>query len=182
MAVFLGGCSYLGVKSPFGADPLTGGVDAGTSTLLDVALPAGLQRYSGHGFVGTSANGGKEGLETLRSASSARTIALALFNTLKSHNWQMRMFQRKGERAFYLYQKDGEYAALVFHPQGALTILEIWRGPALPDGAVLTFAPEFGPSDDGEASIAPEEYGPMEKEQPLGAEERWGGTLEEKEL
>lgn len=173
----------MGIQNPFANDPLTGGTDTTTSSLLDINLPTGLQRYSSHSFLQTSANGSKEGLETLRCSINANTIALDMFNNLKAQNWQMRMFQRKGQRALYLYQKDADYAALVFRPQGALTILEIWRGPQLADGAQLSFAPAFTPNDENEVSIAPEEYGPLEKNKPIGPEERWGNNkLEERDL
>ena len=46
----LPGCGGIRVKGPFANDPLTGGMDTASSQLLDIRLPAGMQRYSSHGF------------------------------------------------------------------------------------------------------------------------------------
>lgn len=169
-------CSLPG-SSLFGVDPVSGGVDAPVSSLLDVPLPAGLQRYSGHGFI-NYASGGKEGLEVLRGPVNSRAVAVTLFNTLKSHGWQLLGAQRKNSRAAYLYGKNGEHVIIAFHPQGNLTIVEIWRASQLPEGVELS---AHGASEDAETSIAGEEYGPLDDMAESPVEEKWG-KLEEREL
>lgn len=174
LALFLlAGCSMPGSSNFFGVDPVSGGVDAPTSHLLDIPLPAGLQRYAGHGFISTGP-GGKEGLEILRGPVDSRAAALTLFNTLKSHGWQLLGAQRKNSRAAYLFGKNGEHVIISFRPQGNLSIVEIWRASQLPPGSEL---PE-GPGADPEISLGGEEYGPLDEKAPL--EEKWG--IEEKEL
>lgn len=176
----LPGCSYFGER-----DPLTGGADAPTSLLLDISLPRGLQRYPSHSFTASSSQGTREGLETLRGYVNASACAAALFNTLKSNGWQLRMSQRMGSRIFCLYQKGREYAALNLHLQGALTIVEIWRGPELADGASLSWGQTGSYSNEEDyPQISPEEYSPMGKEQEggyPGSVEHWGG-VEEREI
>lgn len=160
------GCSFGGFKNPFVSDPLTGGVNAATSDILGVALPPGLQRFSAHGHI--DHNG--EGLETLRGAINSTAAALELFNTLKDAGWQLRMSLRENSRAVYLYQKDGEYAIIAFHPQGMLTIVEIWRGAALPDGSMLSWK---NLPDAGYNSLPGEEYGPEDQKNNASVE-TWG--------
>lgn len=167
------GCSLPGSSNFFGIDPVSGGVDAPTSQLLDAPLPAGLQRYAGHGFI-TSGLSGKEGLEILRGPVDSRAAALTLFNTLKTHGWQLLGAQRKNSRAAYLYGKNGEHVILSFRPQGNLTIVEIWRASQLPPDSELP----GGPGGDAEISLGGEEYGPLDEGAPI--EEKWG--VEEKEL
>lgn len=182
LTCFLAGCSLLNSESA--PDPFTGGVTVSNSALLEAPLPPGLQTYPHHGFISTSADGLKQGLETLRGYVSLRDTAAALFNTLKTHGWQLRMFSRKGERAIFLYQKGKEYSVLSFRPQGALLILEIWRGQELAEGAVPDFTSRPAPDETGDASIAPEEYGALEPgEKNESREEHWGNNrLEEREL
>lgn len=179
----LGGCAFFGQNAGYRNDPLTGGVNTQTSSLLNVALPRGFQRYSSHGYSKAGAEG-QEGLETLRGHVDAGAAAMAMFNTLKSAGWQLRMFLNKGARAVYLYQKDNEYAMLAFHPQGLLTILEIWLGPRLPEGA-LPSLPGSGGAEEI-PSLAGEEFGPDEGEYApeKGAVETWGQKPEigEREL
>lgn len=172
------GCSLPGSNNFLGSDPVTGGVDAPASKLLDLPLPVGLQRYAGHGFVNTLPDGNREGLEILRGPVDSRASALSLFNTLKSHGWQLLGAQRKNSRAIYLYGKNGEHAIISFHPQGTLTIVEIWRARQLPPDSEL---PEHA-SELPETSIVPEEYGPLDEKTPDIQEERWGTPLEEREL
>lgn len=179
----LAGCNLFGGK--ISNDPFTGGVNISTSNLLDIPLPAGLQIYPSHGFI-QNINGAKQGLETLRGYINLQDTARSLFNTLKANGWQLRAACRKGEKAFYLYQKAGEYCAITFRPQGALLILEIWRGQTLPEDAQPTFAPYPALEEEGHNSIAPEEYGaltPGAKDETSPAE-NWGnsGQLEEREL
>lgn len=176
-ALILSGCAQLGLKQPFDNDPLTGGVDAGQSLLLQVALPAGLQRYPSHSHI--SGSGRREGLETLRGYVDQGACAMNLYGKLKAAGWQLRMYQRFGYRAIYIYQKDNELAALVFHRQGMLTIIEIWAGARLADNAAL--APVQEQDDEPLKSLAPEEYGPVTESQGTpGAVERWG--VEERDI
>lgn len=175
-ALLLGGCSFFAPASNYNTNPLTGGVDTNTSALLNISLPQGLQCYPTHGFITNGAQGDKEGLEILRGNVNVSSAAQSLYDTLKSHGWQLVGALRKDSRALYLYQKQGEYAVLAFRRQGMLTVIEIWHGASLPPGAELPDA-----SSANDVSIAPEEYGPIETSPGQQTEEKWGG-LEEREL
>ena len=72
------GCASMGVGNPFSNDPLTGGADAASSQLLGVPLPAGMQRYASHGYMNYGADGGREGLETLRGNVDAAQAAQSI--------------------------------------------------------------------------------------------------------
>lgn len=173
-------CSWIGMKNPFTSDPLTGGVNASQSNLLNIPLPAGMQSYPYHSFVKTTLSGQKEGLETYRGNASVNSAAITMFNSLKLNGWQLRLCLRKNDRSLYIYQKGQEIAAIVFHMQGMLTIMEIWAGERLPDGATLDFAKNDNEPDE---SIAGEEYGPIEESKAAqGTVEQWGGQLEERDL
>lgn len=171
----------MGMENIFHNDPLTGGRNMGTSPLLGVTIPAGLQIFTTHGY----RKGTTEGLEIYRGNVNEQAAASALFNTLNNAGWQLRLSLSKGFKAIYLYQRDNDFAVLSFHKQGLLTVLEIWRGPRLAEGASLTFDSEPA-IDESESynSLAGEEYGPLEKGSKGSAEERWGGNspLEEREL
>lgn len=171
------GCASLGFNQPFSNDPLTGGVDAGQSLLLQTALPPGLQRYPAHSHI--SGGGRKEGLETLRGYVDQRNCAMSFYNRLKLDGWQLRMYQRFGYRSIYIYQKNDTIAALVFHRQGLLTIIEIWTGARLADNYALQQAqPQI---DDSLHSIHGEEYGAVtESEGAKGTVEKWG--VEERDI
>jgi len=176
-ALALGGCAQLGIKQPFGNDPLTGGVDAGQSLLLQISLPPGLQRYPSHSSISGSSR--KEGLETLRGYVDQSACAMNLYGRLKEAGWQLRMYQRFGYRTIYIYQKNNELAALVFHRQGMLTILEIWAGARLADNSAL--APAQGEDGEPLKSLPHEEYGPVtESPGARGAVEKWG--VEERDI
>lgn len=183
--IMLSGCAWLGQNTSYRNDPLTGGVNAGASSLLHVALPAGMQAYPSHGY-SEIREGGREGLETLRGNVDASSAAMTMFNNLKSAGWQLRMSARKSPRAIYLYQKQNEFAILSFHPQGLLTILEIWTGPRLADGANLLI-PSLSPAEEL-PSIEGEEFGPIEETRqapaPKGSIETWGksSSIEEMEI
>lgn len=192
----LGACASTGAGSVFGSDPLTGGVDTATSALLNVPLPAGMQRYSSHGFTSTTAAGGRQGLEVLRGRMDAAQASLAMFTALKSHGWQLRLALSKESRMLQVYEKGGEMAVLAFRSQGMLTILDIWTGERLPDGASLQL-PAFEPDPAaGGAELAGEEFGPLDESArgpaPKGAAgapeegttEEWGaqGSVRERAL
>lgn len=177
------GCAALGIDIPYQNDPLTGGIDASTSELLNINLPAGLQRYPSHGYISTNELGEKEGLETFRGNINGISANMALFNSLHQSNWQLRLSLRKGDRSIAIYEKNSRLALLAFHRQGMLTILEIWAGQRLPDGASLGIQENI--YGDAEKSLAPEEYGPLDdssNDEKPGVYERWGNTLEEREL
>lgn len=151
------GCASLGVSNPFANDPLTGGAAAGTSHLLDVPLPAGLERYASHGYLTYGADGGRQGLETLRGNVDASQAAQSLFTALQSQGWQLRLSLRKGDRAVYVYEKGPALAVLAFRRQTVLTILEIWSGNRLPDGAGLSLPDAQSPATE----LPGEEYPPL---------------------
>lgn len=184
LCILLAGCSQLGISNPFSNDPLTGGTDASSSLLLNIALPSGLQRYESHGFIKDSMAGGKEGVEILRGYINERSAAKFLFNSLAGSGWQLCMYEAGPSRSFYLYKNSKEYAALLFHPQGALTILEIWSGPSLPQGYKLDFSSQGLQDTFNIPSIAPEEFGSSSSSGSIAPKkEIWGKTnLEEREL
>ncbi|MDE7240714.1 hypothetical protein [Desulfovibrio sp.] len=169
-AALLAGCASMGLENPFASDPFTGGVDTTTSALLNVPLPAGLQRYASHGYSATSAAGGREGLEVLRGNVNAGACAMEIFSALKSHGWQLRLALHKNDHMLEVYEKGAEMAVLTFRSQAMLTILEIWLGQRLPDGATLEMPLDDPGVSGGGAELAGEEYGPL-----TGLEESYGG-------
>lgn len=173
------GCASLGVQNPFSTDPLTGGQNASTSLLLGVPIPSGMQKYPSHGYTSTSDDGQVQGLETYRGNVDSSYAATTMFNGLQNAGWHLRMQNRKGGRAVYVYQKGNALADIVFHRQGVLTIMEIWESPRLEDGVSLTRPEE----DNLTPSLAGEEYGPLDEPKSSGQTESWGGkNLEEKDL
>ena len=158
----LSGCASMGLENPFANDPLTGGVDTATSSLLNVPLPAGLQRYSSHGYTVTNASGAREGLEVLRGHVNAGATAMELFSALRSHGWQLRLALHKDDHMLEVYEKGAEMAVLTFRSQAVLTILEIWVGQRLPDGAVLEMPAHTEDAGEGGVELAGEEYGPLD--------------------
>lgn len=183
LSSILYGCATLGIDIPYRNDPLTGGIDVSSSELLNIKLPAGLQRYPSHGFINVGENGEKEGLETFRGNINGVSANMALFDALHQANWQLLLSLRKGDRSIAIYGKDAKLALIALHRQGMLTILEIWAGRRLPEGSSLRLEQEnYG---DAEKSFAPEEYGPLDgnsSDDKPGTVERWGGKLEEREL
>ncbi|MDE5879255.1 MAG: hypothetical protein K2G99_04420 [Desulfovibrio sp.] len=159
----LSGCASMGLENPFSSDPFTGGVDTSTSALLNVPLPAGFQRYASHGYSATTATGGREGLEVLRGNVNAGAAAMELFSALKSHGWQLRLALHKAEHMLEVYEKGGEMAVLTFRSQAVLTILEIWLGQRLPDGATLEMPVESHDEGESGVELAGEEYGPLDE-------------------
>lgn len=165
----LPGCASLGLESPFGSDPFTGGVDAPTSALLNVPLPSGFQRYSSHGYTATSVTGARQGLEVLRGQVNAGASAMELFSALKSHGWQLRLALHKADHMLEVYEKGAEMAVLSFRGQAQLTILEIWVGERLPDGATLEMPVDDMSGHESGAELPGEEYGPLNGEGESGA-------------
>ncbi len=176
------GCASFGVGNPFSNDPLTGGTAAGVSQLLDVPLPVGMERYASHGYLTYAVDGGREGLETLRGNVDASRAAQSLFTALQSQGWQLRLSLRKGDRAVYVYEKGTTLAVLAFRRQTVLTILEIWSGSRLPDGASLSLPGSESPT----AELPGEAYPPLDttgaaepaaSPRPApGTTEQWGGS------
>lgn len=169
------GCAAVG-GNPFSNDPLTGGVDAASSHLLGVPLPAGMQRYASHGYTNYGAAGNREGLETLRGNVDAAQAAQSMFTALQAQGWQLRLSLRKGDRSLYLYDKGNSVAVLVFRRQTVLTILEIWTGDRLSDGSALSLPG----AAESHVELPGEEYPPAsgEAEQSApapGTTEQWGG-------
>lgn len=165
------GCSRLGLDQSFGANPLTGGRPAAGSRLLGISVPPGLEHYPEHGFEGSAMDGSMQGLEVFRGHISPPVAASTFFSSLKGQGWQLRQSLNKDSRALQLYENRDRLAAIVMRPQGAFTVVEIWVGPRLPDGAVLDFRQDFG----GEASVVPEEYAPVEESsQPAEEIENFG--------
>ena len=162
-AGLLSGCASMGLENPFSNDPLTGGVDTTTSALLNVPLPAGFQRYASHGYSATNATGGREGLEVLRGNVSAGAAAMELFSALKSQGWQLRLALHKADHMLQVYEKGAEMAVLTFRSQAVLTILEIWLGQRLPDGATLEMPVHESGDDGGGVELPGEEYGPLDE-------------------
>ena len=81
-----------------------------------------------------------------------------------------------------IYERNGEIALLAIHRQGMLTILEIWAGARLAEGAMLS-SHSSASGDDNEKSLPGEEYGPLEQgEKQEGMVETWGGNVEERDL
>ena len=164
----LSGCASMGLENPFANDPLTGGVDTSTSSLLNVPLPAGLQRYSSHGYTATSASGAREGLEVLRGHVNAGATAMELFSALKSHGWQLRLALHKEDHMLQVYEKGQEMAVLTFRSQAVLTILEIWAGQRLPDGATLEMPVQTEDTGESGVELTGEEYGPLDGSESSG--------------
>lgn len=186
-ALLLTSCSWIGLDSSYKNDPFTGGENVSYSSLLEIRLPAGLQLYSSHGFINKGSGEGAEGLEIYRGNISPALAAADLFNELHKNGWELRLSLRKGHRSAALYQKSGRLAILTTRSQGMLTILDIWAGSRLPDGAALSF--EQGgreePEDDGESyvELPGEEYGPLDGQKaPENKAEKWGSAIEEREL
>lgn len=178
----ISGCSYFGGTSSSNSDPFTGGVNTSNSALLDIPLPAGLQIYPGHGFKKSPT----EGLEILRGYININTASAVFFQNLKNQGWELKTALQNKQKAFYLYQKNNEYSAVIFYPQGALTIIELWRGQELPPGSQIQTVP-YEEDDTSAPSLVPDEYGPLsgdENAQEIPKGEVWGkkSPLEEKEL
>lgn len=156
IANVLTGCVIPG-QNTYLNDPLTGGMDAGSSQLLHIPLPAGLQYYPSHSKI--SGGGRKEGLETLRGYVDQESCSSSFYSHLRQAGWQLRMRERSGNRAIYIYQKENEIAALIFQAQGMLMIVQIWAGPRMADNAVID-VPET--ADESYSALQGETFGPAE--------------------
>lgn len=168
--LLLGACSFF---QSWQRDPLTGGENATMSKTLGVQMPGNFQYYPSHSFVN---QGEGQGLETWRGYMDPAIAAMRMFNNLKADGWQLRVSLQRSSRALYVYQKNNLYAIITFHKQGALTIMEIWTSPALPDDSILEMPQAIDNSQSESGNYAPvEEYSP-------GQVEEWGDSLPERDL
>lgn len=159
-------------QSSYINDPLTGGVDARTSALLNIPLPSGLQYYPSHSRISQGSR--KEGLEMLRGHVEQASCGKAFYDSLRRVGWNLRLRENAGSRSIYIYQKDDELAAIIFQAQGMLTIVQIWTGPRLADNYSLP------PTKVQETwSTAPTETAPASGAD-SGTVEKWG--VEERDL
>jgi hypothetical protein len=161
------GCNNLVVRNPFPDDPLTGGSEAATSRLLDIPLPLGMERYSTHGYQTYGVHGGREGLETLRGNIDMFSAALSVHSSLAVQGWHLRLSLRKGDRIVQVYERGNALALLNFRRQTVMTILEIWTGGRLVDGAM----PNLVDGRDGQPSSDRNSLVPAP-----GSVEKWGGS------
>ena len=141
------GCSSMNISNPFSNDPLTGGVDTGTSQLLGVSTPAGMQRFPTHGY-----QNGTQGLEVFRGDVEMGFAAQTMFTGMQGQGWNLRMAQRKGNRAVYVYDKGSSMATLVVERETLGTLLTIWVSDRMPDGATLPMQENTGSSGYGGSS------------------------------
>lgn len=174
--IMLSSCSFL--DGSFSSDQLIGGKSAHKSALLGVRLPAGLTLYPSHGYSEQGLGGKVEGLETFRGRLSPALLSADLFSALHDNGWRLRLSLRKGGRSLSLYQKNEDYAVITLRGQGALTVLEIWAGASLPEGAALNLTPRKSQAEGlGEADADSLRAGPED-----GKTETWGSSVEEREL
>lgn len=180
----LAGCGSIRMQGPFANDPLTGGLDVSTSHLLQVTLPAGMQRYSSHGFL-LSGTMSPAGLEVLRGSVDSAQTSQTLFAALQGQGWQLRLNLQKGRRILQVYDNGQDMAVLHYRPQAALTILEIWRSSRMADGAALDiFVPDNPDNNtsDSYTEMPGETYPPLPAEvldddtPKPGQVEEWGDT------
>ena len=86
LAALMAGCSTMEISNPFTNDPLTGGVDTGTSQLLGVPTPAGMQRFPTHGYQ-TAGAGGAQGLEIFRGDADMGFVAIYVTGAGVTNMW-----------------------------------------------------------------------------------------------
>lgn len=178
LAVFcLTGCTALSFRSPFANDPLTGGVNSGTSQLLTLSVPPGMQLFPSHG--GAAPEGG--GLEIYRGRVPPQQVAQYMYTGLSGQGWNLRLARRKGHRALYVYQRQSSLAVLTLEHTALGSLLCIWTGESLPDGATLPNTDQPLPLPDSPAPFS-EDVGVTQQAPTV---EPWGNTpdgLEERRL
>lgn len=173
LAFLLAGCSALEsgqFSNPFTANPFTGGEAAGTSRLLGLSVPAGMELYASHGFEGSAQDGSTQGLEVLRGYISAPDAAAYMFSGLRGQGWNLRQSVSRESQSLQVYEKGDRMATILMRPQATLTIMEIWTGQRLPDGSALQNRHDFSP----DTSIAPEVYPPAGQGNDAGRAESFG--------
>jgi len=148
LSAMMAGCSSMNISNPFSNDPLTGGVDTGSSQLLGVPTPAGMQRFPTHGYQ-TTGSGGAQGLEVFRGDADMGFVAQIMYTGLQGQGWQLRMAQRKNGHAVYVYEKGSTLATLEVEREAMGTLLFIWVADRLPDGAALPRQENTGTSGYG---------------------------------
>ncbi len=131
--VLLGGCAEMHLHNPFSSDPLTGGENVGTSRLLTLSVPAGMQLFPSHGS--TAADGG--GLEIYRGWVDMNVVAQYMHSGMQGQGWNVRLARRKDSRAVYVYERTTSMAVLTVERTALGTLLCIWTGERLADGAAL---------------------------------------------
>ncbi len=175
-AIPLAGCAEMNLKNPFTSDPLTGGIDAGTSRLLGLSVPPGMQLYPSHGL-----NAPDGGMEVFRGRADMASVAQYMHSGLQGQGWNLRLARRKDGRAVYLYERGSSVAALTLEKSAFGSLLYIWTGERLPDGAALPqdALPPAGSGSDGYGAS-----GGMDTTPQPGAVETWGdtGTVQERNL
>lgn len=194
LAALMAGCSTMEISNPFTNDPLTGGVDTGTSQLLGVPTPAGMQRFPTHGYQ-TAGAGGAQGLEIFRGDADMGFVAQIMFTGLQGQGWHLRMAQRKGIRSVYVYERGSTMATLTIERETMGTVLAIWVADRMPDGATLpmqesTGASGYGGGNSGSGSSSGYSEssgggGGMNSSPKPGFTESWGGNkggLQERNL
>ncbi|MBQ1844802.1 MAG: hypothetical protein II132_02495 [Desulfovibrio sp.] len=160
MLLLPAGCAFF--------DPLTGrsaagGAPAVQSVLLGIPLPAGMEYYPSH-----SAVSGDEGVEVLRGSAAPATCAMAVAQAMLDQGWRVRLSKTAGARAWYLFERDASFAVVhvrIQTPPG-MTLVEIAKGRALPDGA--TFAMPRPPAQGaGQPAASRPQTEPAYSSQPL---------------
>ncbi len=171
----LGGCAEMHLRNPFSSDPLTGGENVGTSHLLTLSVPAGMQLFPTHGS--TAADGG--GMEIYRGWVDMNSVAQYMYSGMQGQGWNIRLARRKDSRAVYVYERASTLAVLTVERTTLGTLLCIWTGERLPDGAVPL--QEAVPPATGEGSDPENSSGTTH--QP-GTVETWGdpGAVQERSL
>ncbi len=140
-----------------------GGTPVQQSVLLGIPLPAGMEYYPSH-----SAVSGGEGVEVLRGTVSPATCAMAVAQAMLDQGWHVRLSKTMGSRAWYLFERDASFAVVhvrIQTPPG-MTLVEIAKGRALPDGA--TFAMPRPPAQGaGQPAASRPQTEPAYSSQPL---------------
>ncbi|MBO4301261.1 MAG: hypothetical protein J5861_06625 [Desulfovibrio sp.] len=176
VTVALTACSEINMRNPFTSDPLTGGVNTGTSRLLDLSIPPGMQMYPTHGSSGTDG-----GMEIFRGRVDMATVAQYMHLGLQGQGWNLRLARRKDSRAVYVYERATSLATLTVERTALGTLLCIWTGERLPDGSAL---PQDLPSQPDASPSVDEAWGGAAPPSPAGSVETWGdgGSVQERTL
>ncbi len=158
------GCASFGSLTGRSA---SGGAPAVQSVLLGIPLPAGMEYYPSH-----SAVSGGEGIEVLRGPATPASCAMAVAQAMLDQGWRVRLSKTAGARAWYLFERDASFAVVhvrIQTPPG-MTLVEIAKGRALPDGAGFAMPPAAGQrpaQDSGQAAGGGSRTDPAWSGQPL---------------
>ncbi|MBQ9407439.1 MAG: hypothetical protein IJU37_11975 [Desulfovibrio sp.] len=165
VAAVLAGCADVNLRNPFTSDPLTGGQNVGTSRLLSLTIPAGMQLYPTHGSSTTDG-----GMEVYRGRVEMTSVALYMHSGLAGQGWNLRLTRRQGSRAVSVYERANSVVVLTLERTTLGTLLCIWTGERMPDGAGLpqnVWTAQTG-------SVGSETYQDFTAPQPQSTES-WGG-------